>query len=64
MRSLETMDFNHLGMQIIVVLIAIAFLWLFIKTLKIVWKLFFVISVFLALSFALPAIRQWIFSFF
>jgi len=58
------MDLNHLGIQIAVVCATIVFLWLFIKSLKIVWKLLFIVLVFLALSFALPAIRQWIFSFF
>jgi hypothetical protein len=58
------MDFNHLATQVGIVLAAIMILWLFLKTLKIVWKIFFVVLIFLALSFALPAIRQWIFSLF
>ncbi len=58
------MDFNNLAVQIGIVFASILILWLFLKALKIVWKLFFVILIFLALSFALPAIRQWLFSFF
>jgi len=56
------MDIERLAIQFLIVLAALAILWLFIKTLKIAWKIFVIVTVFLALSFALPAIREWIFS--
>jgi len=58
------MNFEHLGIQIAIVLASIVFLWLFIKTLKLIWKLLLITSVFLGLSFALPAVRDWIMNFF
>jgi len=58
------MDLDHLEIQIAIVCAAVVFLWLFLKALKIVWKLLLIALVFAALSFALPAIRQWIISFF
>jgi len=64
MISHSNIDLNHLGIQIALVCAALVLLWLLIKSLKIIWKLLFVIGVLLALSFALPAVRQWIFSFF
>jgi len=62
--SYSNIDFNHLGIQIALICAAIVLLWLLIKSLKIIWKLFFIVGILLALSFALPAVRQWIFSFF
>ena len=61
---LKNIDLNHLGIQIALVCAALVLLWLLIKSLKIFWKLLFVIGILLALSFALHAVRQWIFSFF
>jgi len=58
------MDLNHLGVQLAIVCVTVVSLWLFIKTLKIIWKLFFLFLIFLALSFALPAVREWIFSLY
>jgi len=58
---METVD---LRTQILIILAAIAFLWLSIKTLKWIWKLSFGVFIFLGLSFALPAIREWIFGLF
>jgi len=58
------MDINHVGMQMAIVFGVIVLLWLFLKTLKIIWKLALIICVFCALSFLLPAIRDWILSFF
>lgn len=58
------MGFNHVGIQIITVLIAIVLLWLLVKSLKMIRKLLFVFGILFALSFALPAVRQWIFRFF
>jgi len=64
MISRSNIDLNHLGIQIALVCAALVLLWLLVKSLKIIWKLLFVIGVLFALSFALPAVRQWIFSFF
>jgi len=64
MISHSNIDLNHVGMQIALICAAIALLWLLVKSLKIIWKLFFMIGILLVLSFALPAVRQWIFSFF
>jgi len=64
MISPSNIDLNQLGIQIALICAAIALLWLLAKSLKIIWKLLFVIAILLALSFALPAVRQWIFSFF
>ncbi len=55
------MDIADFKIQILIVLAAIAFLWLFFKAMKLIWKLGFIFLIFLGLSFALPAIRQWIF---
>lgn len=64
MISLSNIDLDNLGIQVALVCAALVLIWLLVKSLKIVWKLLFVISVLLALSFALPAVRQWIFTFF
>ncbi len=64
MISLSNIDLNNLGIQIALVCAALVLIWLLVKSLKIIWKLLFVIGVLLALSFALPAVRQWIFTFF
>jgi len=60
----SNIDLNNFGVQIALVCAAIVLLWLLVKSLKMIWKLLFVIGILLALSFALPAVRQWIFSFF
>ena len=57
-------DFNNLTIQIGIVFVSIVVLWLLLKALKIIWKLLFIVLIFLALSFALPAVRQWILGFF
>ena len=64
MISYSNLDLNHLGIQIALICAAIILLWLLVKSLKIVWKLLFVIGILLILSFALPAVRQWILSYF
>lgn len=64
MISHSNIDLNHLGIQIALICAAIVLLWLLVKSLKMIWKLLFVIGILLVLSFALPAVRQWIFSFF
>jgi len=58
------MDLDNLGIQIAIVCGIAVLLWLFLKALKIVRKLLLIILVLIPLSFALPAIRQWILSFF
>ncbi len=58
------MEITDFRIQILVVLISVALIWLFFKALKAVWKLTFVVLVFLGLSFALPAMREWIFNIF
>jgi len=58
------MDFNNLGTQIVIALVAIVSLWLLLKTMKIVWKFLLILLILLALSFALPAMREWILNFF
>ncbi len=58
------MDITDLRIQILIVLVSIALLWFFFKMLKMVWKLTFIVLIFLGLSFALPAMREWIFDFF
>ncbi|MCK5013992.1 MAG: hypothetical protein KAS66_09240 [Candidatus Omnitrophica bacterium] len=58
------MDFTDLKTQILIVLVAVAVLWVVFKALKLIWKLAFIFLVFLGLSFALPAFREWIFKFF
>ena len=58
------MDLTDLRTQIVVALVAIAVLWVLFKALKVIWKLVFIFLVFLALSFALPAFREWIFGLF
>ena len=58
------MDITSLGVQIVIGLAIIVFLWLFIKTLKIIWKVVFIVLIFLVLSFALPALREWILNLF
>ena len=58
------MDFTDLKTQIIIVLVAIAVLWVLFKALKMIWKLVFIVLIFLGLSFALPAVREWIFGLF
>lgn len=64
MISLSNIDLDNLGIQVALVCAALVLIWLLVKSLKIIWKLLFVIGVLLALSFALPAVRQWIFTFF
>jgi len=61
---MKNMDLNHLGMQIALVCAAIVLLWLLVKSLKIIWKLLFVVCILFALSFALPTARQWVLNFF
>jgi len=58
------MDFTDLRTQILVVLVAVAVLWVLFKALKLIWKVAFIFLVFLGLSFALPAVREWVFNFF
>ncbi|MCK5083518.1 MAG: photosystem II protein Y [Candidatus Omnitrophica bacterium] len=58
------MDLTDLRTQIVVALVAIAVLWVLFKALKVIWKLVFIFLVFLALSFALPVFREWIFGLF
>ena len=58
------MDFSHVTTQVMFVFIAAVFLWIFLKTLKIIWKISLVIILFSALSFALPAIREWVLGLF
>jgi len=64
MFSHSNMDLTHLGIQIAIVCAAVVILWLFVKSLKIIWKLLFVTLIFLVLSFALPAIREWMLNLF
>jgi len=64
MISYSNIDLDHLGIRIALICAAIVLLWLLVKSLKIIWKLLLVIGILLALSFALPAVRQWILSFF
>ncbi|MCK5082457.1 MAG: hypothetical protein KAR31_06080 [Candidatus Omnitrophica bacterium] len=58
------MDFTDLGTQILIALVVIAVLWVLFKALKLIWKIGFIVLVVLALSFALPAAREWIFGLF
>ena len=54
------MDIADFRIQILIVLVAIAVLWVLFKALKLIWKFVFIFLIFLGLSFALPAIREWI----
>lgn len=58
------MDITDLKTQIIIVLVAVAVLWVLFKAMKWIRKLIFIFLVFLGLSFALPAMREWVFSLF
>ena len=58
------MDITDLKTQILIVLVAIAVLWVLFKALKVIWKIVFILLIFLGLSFALPAFREWIFGLF
>jgi hypothetical protein len=58
------MDVTDLKTQILIVLVAIAVLWVLFKALKIIWKVVFIVLIFLGLSFALPAFREWAFDIF
>ena len=58
------MDFTDLKTQILIVLVSVAVLWILFKAFKLVWKLVFALLIFLGLSFALPAVREWIFGLF
>jgi len=60
------MEISGLGMQIVIVFLVILFVWLFLrvfrKTVKVLWKVLLVCLVLLALSFVLPAVREWVFN--
>lgn len=58
------MDITDLRTQILIVLVAVAALWVLFKALKLIWKFLVIVLLFLGLSFALPAIRDWVFNFF
>ena len=58
------MDITDLKTQILIVLVAVAVLWVLFKALKLIWKFVFIFLIFLGLSFALPAIREWVFGLF
>ncbi len=58
------MEITDFGMKILFILAAIAFLWLFFKVFKWIWKLSFVFIIFLGLSLAFPTIREWVFDLF
>jgi hypothetical protein len=58
------MDIHDLGTQVVIVLFAVALLWLLFKALKWIWRITLIVLIFLALSFILPAVREWIFGFF
>ena len=58
------MDITDLRTQILIVLVVVAVLWVLFKALKWIWKFFFLFLIFLGLSFALPAIREWMFGLF
>ena len=58
------MDVTNPKTQILIILVAVAVLWVLFKALKVIWKLVFIFLVFLGLSFALPAFREWIFGLF
>ena len=58
------MDIADFRTQILIVLVAIAVLWVLFKALKLIWKSVFIFLIFLGLSFALPTIREWIFNLF
>jgi len=57
------MDIADLRIQILTVLAVIAVLWVMFKVLKMIWKIAFICLVFVGLSFALPAVREWVFGF-
>ena len=58
------MDITDFKTQILIVLAAIVVLWILFKALKLIWKFVFIFLIFLGLSFALPAIREWVFGLF
>lgn len=58
------MDIMEHKILIVVILVGIAVLWVLFKALKLIWKFVFVFMIFLGLSFALPAMREWIFGLF
>ena len=64
MFSYSNIDLTHLGIQIVIVCAAVVILWLFVKSIKLIWKLLIVILIFFVLSFALPVVREWILKLF
>jgi len=60
----DAMDIHHLGTQIVIILVAVAFLWLLFKVIKLFWKLTLIFMIFLVLSFLFPAVREWVFNLF
>ena len=58
------MDITDLKIQILIVLVAVVVLWVLFKAVKLIWKFVLIFLIFLGLSFALPAIREWVFGLF
>jgi len=63
LRFIRHIDFNNSLIQIVLVCAAAGFLWVTVKSLKVIWKLLVIALVCLALLFIFPATRQWIFGF-